>query len=160
MQTIKAKKLSEEAFGTFGEYTDFLNPSGFGIGGFFPDRVTLPVSGTMPVGFSPLVIEKPAAFVVKAAEYHNLTREGLIALDADIVIHVAPASNKPVPELTEAFLIPRGTFVTLKTGVWHMCPFPVDAQTAHVVIALPERTYVNDCVVVEYAEDDFVNIEL
>lgn len=34
-----------------------------------------------------------------------------MALDDDVVLHVAPPSKEPVPELTEAFLIPKGTMV-------------------------------------------------
>ncbi|MHC1770281.1 MAG: ureidoglycolate lyase [Flexilinea sp.] len=160
MRTIKAKKLSKEDFAKFGDYFDFLNPTGLNLGGFYPDRVLLPVSGNMPVGFSPLIMERPAEYVVKAAEYHNTTQEGILSIDSDIIVHVAPASNKPVPELTEAFIVPKGTFVALHTGVWHMGPFPVDHEKAHILIALPERIYMNDCFVVEYSQEETIKIEL
>ena len=160
MRTIKAKKLSKENFTKFGDYFDFLNPTGLNLDGFYPDRVLLPVSGNMPVGFSPLIMEKPAEYIVKTAEYHNTTQEGILSIDSDIIVHAAPASKKPVPELTEAFIVPKGTFVTLYTGVWHLGPFPVDKEKAHILIALPERTYMNDCIVVEYSQEEWIKIEL
>ena len=46
--------------------------------------------------------------IVKAAEYHTTTWEGIVALDDDMIIHVAPASaGAPVPELTRAFIVPK-----------------------------------------------------
>ena len=81
-------------------------------------------------------------------------------MDDDVVLHVAPASKDPVPQLTEAFLVPKGTAVCLNAGVWHLAALPVNMDEAHVLIVLPERTYNNDCVVVEYPEQDWVEIEL
>ncbi len=75
-----------------------------------------------------------------------------------MIVHVAPAGKDPVPELTEAFLVPKGTMVLLNTGVWHLSAIPVNKETAHVLIVLPERTYFNDCVVVEYPEEKWVEI--
>ena len=75
-----------------------------------------------------------------------------------MIVHVAPAGKDPVPELTEAFLVPKGTMVLLNTGVWHLSAIPVNKETAHVLIVLPERTYFNDCVVVEYPEENWVEI--
>ena len=96
--------------------------------------------------------------IVTAAEYHNTTAEILLPLDGDIVIHVAPPSNKPVPELTEAFYVPKGTMVKLNTGVWHLAPFAMDLDEVHVLIALPERIYFNDCIVVDYEKEQYIEI--
>ena len=81
-------------------------------------------------------------------------------LDGDVVIHVAPPSTAPVPELTEAFYVPKGTIVRMNTGVWHMAPFPVKEDLVHLMVALPERIYFNDCYVVEYEPDQYVEISL
>ena len=77
-----------------------------------------------------------------------------------MVIHVAPAGKEPVPELTEAFLVPKGTMVCLNTGVWHLSAIPVNKEVAHVLIVLPERIYNNDCVVVPYPEENQIEIVL
>ena len=157
---IKAQQLSMEAFAPFGSYTDICHPAGHSLGVFYPDRLLMDVSGNMPIGFSPLSVDKPAEYVVTAVEYHNTTAEGILPLDADVVIHVAPASNAPVPEKTEAFIVPKGTLVKLNAGVWHMCALPVDKSHVNILIVLPQRTYMNDCVVVQYTPEQYIHIEV
>ena len=73
---------------------------------------------------------------------------------------MAPASKEPVPGLTEAFLVPKGTMVCLKTGTWHLSAIPVNKELAHVLIVLPERIYNNDCIVVDYPQGEHIEIEL
>ena len=58
----------------------------------------------------------------------------------------------------QVFRVPMGTMVVLRPGVWHHAPFTVDDDPANVLIVLPERTYANDCLVVELGEDG-VSIE-
>lgn len=45
--------------------------------------------------------------IVTTVEYHNSTCEGVFPLDDDAILHVALASKEPVPELTEAFYVPK-----------------------------------------------------
>ena len=160
MRTIKAKPITAENFKSYGQFTDLLNPGGFSLGDFFHDRVKMNVSGNMNVAFSALTVHKQDPMVVRQAEYHNTTQEGVLCLDDDVILHVAPPSKEPVPEETEAFLVPKGTFVCLNLGVWHLSAMPLNLETAHVLIVLPERIYLNDCIVVDYAEDQQVTIEL
>lgn len=160
MRTIKAQPITLENFKAYGDFTDLLNPEGFALGNFYRDRVTMHFSGEMQAAFSPLVICKPEKMIVTQAEYHNTTQEGILCLDDDMIIHVAPAGNDPVPELTEAFIVPKGTFVCLRTGAWHLAPMPVNKDVAHVLIVLPERIYHNDCIVVDYPEEDQFEIVL
>lgn len=157
---IKAKPITVENFAPYGGFVEVLDPKGFSLGDFYPDKCHFPVDGHLPITFSPLITRKPEQYVVTTAEYHNYTCEGVIPMDDDVVLHVAPASKDPVPELTEAFLVPKGTAVRLNPGVWHLAALPVHQDIAHVLIVLPERTYKNDCVVVEYDRDDWVEIEL
>ncbi len=160
MRQIKAEKLTVEGFAPFGSFSCITEPKGNHLGDFYNDQVIFPVSGSMPVAFSPLVIHKPSKMVVTTAEYHNTTGECIVTIDDDVVLHVAPPSSSPVPELTKAFVVPKGTVVQMKTGVWHFACLPVNLKTAHVLIILPERIYKNDCVVVEYEEKDYVEIVL
>lgn len=160
MRTIKAQPITVEGFKPFGNFTDLMNPEGYSLGDFYQDRVPMHVSGNMQITFSPLIIRKPEKMIVDAAEFHNTTQEGVLCLDDDVVIHVAPAGKEPVPELTEAFLVPKGTLVCLNTGVWHLSAIPVNQEIAHVLIVLPERIYNNDCIVVNYPEEKQVEIVL
>lgn len=160
MKTIKAKWLTAEGFKAYGNFFDVVHPQGNNLGTFYQDHILFPVSGMMPVGFSALKSKKPERMLVTQAEYHNTTCEGILALDDDVIIHVAPPSSEPVPQLTEAFYVPKGTMVALNVGVWHLAPFPVHKDEVHLLIALPERTYYNDCTVVSYDEKDYMEIEL
>ena len=160
MRQIKAQKLTAEAFSKYGSFYDLVNPEGCSLGAFYNDKVALPVSGQVPVTFSSLKMEKPEKLIVDAAEFHNYTGEGILPLDGDVVIHVAPPTKEPVPELTEAFIVPKGTVVKLNTGVWHLAPLPIKEDVVHILIVLPERVYANDCTVVEYPEEDQMEIIL
>lgn len=104
MRTIKAKPITVESFASYGSFTSILEPSGSAVGNFYNDKVLLSVSGDMPIAFSPLVVDKPEKMIITEAEYHNTTGEGVLPLDDDVVLHVAPASKEPIPELTEAFI--------------------------------------------------------
>lgn len=158
MKQITAKPITAENFKEFGSFTDLLNPEGSSLGDFYQDRLKMHSSGAMQMAFSPLLVHKPEKMMVTTAEYHNYTQEGILCLDDDVIVHVAPAGKDPVPELTEAFLVPKGTMVLLNTGVWHLSAIPVNLELAHVLIVLPERTYHNDCIVVEYPEEKWVEI--
>lgn len=160
MRKIKAEKLTVEAFSPFGSFMSVTEPEGSHLGDFYNDKVLFHVSGSMPMAFSSLVLHKPDSMIVKKVEYHNSTGEVIVVMDDDVIIHVAPPTNAPVPELTKAFIVSRGTVIQIKTGVWHNGCFPVNNKEAHVLIVLPERIYMNDCCVVEYGETDFIEIEL
>ena len=84
-----------------------------------------------------------------------------MAIDGDMVIHVGPATPKDVIPLEEieAFRIPKGTFVSLRPGVWHGGPFTTTDKPVSVLIVLPERTYANDCEGHKLDEKDYIEIE-
>ena len=88
------------------------------------------------------------------------TSEIILPLNDDIVLHVAPATNgAPTPEETHAFLVPKGTMVQLKPGVWHLCPLPANVESLRALIILPECTYANDCTVVDLTDEQAFEIE-
>ena len=85
----------------------------------------------------------------------------ILPLNDDMIVHVAPASaGTPVPELTKAFIVPKGTLVKIHTAVWHLAPLPVHEEELQALIILPECTYANDCTVVDFKEEDQFIIEL
>ena len=160
MRKITADTLSIEKFQAYGTFSNILNPEGYCLGDFYPDKLRNPISGTTPQGFSPLLVYRPEKMIIDTVEYHNHTGEIFLPLDTDIVIHVAPQSPTPIPEKTEAFIIPKGTIVRLHVGIYHYCPFSIEKEKGHVLIVLPERTYVNDCVVFKYEETNHMEIVL
>lgn len=162
MRKIKVEKLSRDAFNAFGMYYDFVEPEGYALTGeihrFYPDRLRDAYTGH--VGFSGIAVQKPERMIVRAVEYHTRTSEIILPLNDDIVLHVAPATNGvPAPEETHAFLVPKGTMVQLKPGVWHLCPLPANVESLRALIILPECTYVNDCTVVDLTDEQAFEIE-
>ena len=162
MREIKAVQINTTDFAPYGTFCSMTEPTGYPLQGeihsFYPDRISGSCVGSL--GFSPIAV-KMDDHIVKCAEYHKTTWEGIVALDDDMLIHVAPASGgTPVPELAKAFIVPRGTMVKLNAAIWHLCPMPVHNDVLHAMIILPECTYANDCTVVDFDEKDWFKIVL
>ena len=103
MRELKATKINAADFAPFGTFFSMTEPEGYPLQGeihkFYPDRISGTCMGS--IGFSPIAVHKDER-IIKAAEYHTTTWEGIVALDDDMIIHVAPASaGAPVPELPE-----------------------------------------------------------
>ncbi len=165
MKRLKAKELTRENFNTYGTFAHLINPKAVKIGDepveFFRDMAPLDLGINTKASFSVCrVLKRPP--VVDMTEYHDGCGEGILPLDADVLIHVAPATPKgEIPlDRIEAFHVPKGTFVSLKAGVWHHAPFTVDSEVANVLIVLPERTYAVDCEVYEIPKDEQLEIEV
>lgn len=164
MRTVKIEGLTPEAFRPFGCYADMLSPDGEFFGDspvrFYRDMIRVPMSHPRSLpSFSVCRVER-RPLVIDIAEIHDYTAEGNIPLDADALIHVAAATpNGECPlDRFRVFRIPRGTFFSLNAGVWHHAPFVHGADALSMLVALPERTYANDCIVVPFGENDRIAI--
>ena len=95
MRTTKVRKLSVEEFQPYGTYAALIDPSSEKIGSppieFFRDMVQQDLAGASAVSFSTCRVEK-RDMVVNVAEYHTRATEGILPIDNDVVIHVAPAT--------------------------------------------------------------------
>lgn len=163
MFTIKAEKITNENFATFGRFYPMANPTGYPLQGelhrFFPDRLSLGVNCTL--AFSPILVKKPAEMLIKQQEYHNTTPEMILPLNDDMIIHCAPASaGALVNENAKAFIVPKGTLVLINTAIWHLCPLPVNEDELCAMIVLPECIYANDCTVVDLPPEQQFKIEI
>ena len=121
MREVKAVKITATDFAPYGTFCSMTEPEGYPLEGeihkFYPDRISGTCVGTM--AFSPIEVHKDER-IVKMTEYHTTTWEGIVALDDDMLIHVAPASGgTPVPELAKAFLVPKGCMVKINAAIWH-----------------------------------------
>lgn len=164
MRSVKIEKLTVESFAPYGWYADMLHPRGEHIGAnpvkFFRDmlRLDLPASPS----FSICRVET-RSLVVDVTEIHNHTAEAAMCLDADTLMHFGPATPTGVcpHEKFRVFFVPKGTLVVTHAGVWHHAPFLFDksVEAANTMIVLPERTYANDCVVVELPDEDRLRID-
>lgn len=163
MRKIVAEKLTQNAFAQFGCFYDFSSPGGYPIEGtaekFYPDRLLGYMNGC--VGFSGITVKKAERIIIEKIEYHTTSCEIMMPLNDDMIFHVAPITNgKIVTELTHAFVVPRNTLIKFNAGVWHMCPFPVNADELKALIILPAGIYMNDCHVRELSEEEKFEIIL
>ena len=167
MKQLKVKPLTMENFAPFGYFVNMINPTTTPLGDpsspvcFYRDMI--PVNIGMPrsnISFSiTRCTRRPN--VVAAVEYHSSTGEGNMALDGDMLFYVAPASKaKPKFEDFAAFVVPKGTFVSIHPGVWHMAPMCLDTDELNCLVVLPERTYANDCAFEIFPEEERFEIVL
>ncbi len=164
MRTVGIKKLTMEAFAPYGTFASVMAPIGPKMGEkpveFFRDMVQQTLGAANMVSYSACVVEQ-RDWVVTNAEYHNQCCEAIIVLDGDYLAHFAPAcpeGEEPF-ESIEVFLIPKGTMVVVRPGVWHQAGFPYGCGEVHILCALPERTYANDCVFMEIPENKRIRVE-
>ena len=160
MHQIKAQPLTEAAFRKYGTFQNLLDDeslaqNGIRSGGFFPDMLTLNFGkDTLPSVCVCSVQKKP--MIIASMEVHGKTCEGLLPIDADVVVYVGiPARN--VEDFSvkdcEAFIIPKGTFVRYEPLVMHGTQFPLNADAAHLLCMLPQRTFFNDMHVKRLTDD-------
>ena len=161
---VKVKELTRENFAKYGDYVDLLAPNGVKIGNepieFYRDMIQMHLGdGSVLPSFSICKVDNRPA-VIDVTEYHSYAMEGNIPLDGDTYMHFAKATPTSEPPLDdfEVFRIPKGTLVVAKPGVWHHAPFAVDTAPVHTLVILPERTYANDCIVVELKKKDQIKI--
>ena len=163
MRTVSIQELTLERFHIYGSFANMLNPKSPKIGTppieFFRDMTLVNLGRHTQVSCSVCRVE-PRPPVIDVSEFHNYCGEGMLPLDGDVLIHVAPATaNSEIPlDQVEVFRVPQGTFVSIHPGVWHHAPFAVQNEAVNVLILLPERTYANDCVVYSIPEDQRMTI--
>ena len=163
MRQLKFQELSLEGFKKYGSYSNMVNLTAEklspGLVEFYRDMEQVALApGSVP-SFSVTRSQKRPLLIEKF-EFHDHSGEGLLPLDADVLIHVAPAGrSKDVPyDKIEVFRIPKGTFVCLRPGVWHQAPFVYQSEVVNTLVVLPERAYENDCKVVLFSDENKIEI--
>lgn len=152
MKTIGYKKLTRDAFAPYGAFGSIISPEGCKFGEppveFYRDMVQQYIGLTNTVSYSACVVREKKEWIIENAEYHDTTCEAIICLDGDYLMHVAPAcqADEEPWDNIEVFFIPKGTMVVTRPGVWHQAGFPYGCAEVHILCALPERAYVNDCI--------------
>lgn len=164
VREVKVEKLTLEAYKPFGTFSNLINPSDDKLGAppveFFRDQLQIDVTPNQNWSYSCCRVEK-RPLIIDILEYHSSCGEVVLPLDNDILLQVAPAtaSKDDIPlDKMRVFYVPQGTAITIKPGVWHWGPFTPNEKPANVLINLPERTYANDCIVVNLEEKDFISI--
>jgi ureidoglycolate lyase len=164
MRKITLRELDRDSFGVYGSYGQLIDPKTEKIGRepieFYRDMVQLSLGSVQTASISVCRVHR-RPFVIDTAEYHDGSSEGILPLDGDVVIHVAPATppgRLPLDRF-EAFRVPAGTFVALRPGVWHHAAYALEGEVVNVLIVLPERAYAVDCEVSKISEEDQIEIE-
>lgn len=164
MNNKKIKELSLDSFHIYGSFADMINPGSVKFGEkpieFYRDMVLVDLGTSRSAAFSTLrVCKRPP--IVDVSEFHDSCEEGILSLDSDILIPVAPAAagDKVAVESIEIFRAPKGTMISLRPGVWHHAPFAYGNDEANVLIVLPERLYAIDCTVCRIPRDEQIEIE-
>lgn len=163
MKEITYQELSPEAFAAFGSYAGMIDPSRVCIGAppveFYRDMIQADLGAAHSGSFGVCrVSERP--YIINVSEYHNTCPEVVLPLDADVLIHVAPAvPEREFPfDSAAVFRVPKGTMVVLRPGVWHHGPFTINTPTANCLVMLPERTYMTDCTVFDFPKSKWIRI--
>ena len=164
MKTIKAVQVTEANFAPYGYLADIADPKyAYGLEDypctFHRDIALAPMASSAPIAFGSLRVGR-RGMVIKDVEYHTFASEVMMPFDCDMVMYVGPAnSGEPEPQKLEAFVIPKGTLLVFRAGMWHGAPFPLE-ENGTVLICLPERTYLNDTTKLFLDEKDYISIEL
>ncbi len=152
MNILTIKTLNRDNFIKYGTYSNMINPDTVKFGGepveFYRDMLQLPLGTAGAAASFSVCRVQQRDNILERLEYHNHTGEGILPLDGDVLLTLAPANNtaEPPEKDIEVFLVPEGTLVILRPGVWHGAPFATAAHVCvNVLIVLPERTYLNDC---------------
>ena len=150
MREIGIRRLTKESFDKYGSYASVLDPSGEFFGEepvlFYRDMVQQNLGSVTQASYSACVVRQRERIITNA-EVHDHCHETILCLDGDYLMHVAPATfEKVIPyDKIEVFLIPKGTLVNVKAGVWHQAGFPYQCDRVHILCVLPERAYQSDC---------------
>ena len=142
--------LNFQAFKKYGSFEKMYDLNSIKFGDppieFYRDLIQLTLSHENDLSFSICHVKKHDG-IIQSMENHSFTGEGAMPLDGDILLPLSPASPLNVfdDNAIEVFIIPKFTFVSIRPGVWHDAPLPYKCEDVNVLIALPERTYANDC---------------
>ena len=150
---IRAKKLTVEAFDTFGVIveTPKREPT------FQEDKFTywkqvLQLQmGEVEVG---ILKVRTYDLLLNKMERHAETAEMLIPVDGSIIVPVAPPSDtRPNAALAEAFVVEKGQAVVLGSNCWHWIPCPVDKPEVTIMVIFKNNTSETDLIIEELTEN-------
>ncbi len=166
MSSVSVRELALEAFQPYGTYCQMADhPEILAMTPrpvvFRPDMIQMQLADSSTASFSICRVE-PRELVITGGEYHDHAMEGILPLDGDILIHVAPPTHPRLgipADRFEVYRVPRGTMVVLRPGVWHGAPYALGQTAVNVLVVLPVRTYANDSVSVRLEPDQQIAIE-
>ena len=162
MHQIKAQPLTVEAFRKYGTFQNLLDDASLAqnsirTAGFFPDLITLNFGQDTLPSVCLCSVKKRDQRIIGFLEAHGKTCEGLLPIDADVIIYVGKPGRSPDAWSVldcEAFIVPKGTFVKMEPLILHGTQFTIDTEEAHILCMLPERTFNNDMIAKRIEKDE------
>lgn len=143
------------------EYRNLADPEGFTIGDkpilFYRDMLEARL-GNESIASCSVVQTWKRPFIIDEIEQHMHCCEILLPLNDDVILFAGEATDNHIPNTMMAFIVPKGTLVVFKTGVWHKAPFPINQNIVQSLVILPPLTYANDCRVIQLSENDSYEI--
>lgn len=93
-----------------------------------------------------MVHTKAGEMVATNLERHLQTTETLVPLDRDVVFVLAEPSDGAWPDLdtARAFLVPKGSAITLRKGTWHYVPLVPHKQEGRTLVVFRQGTPAED----------------
>ena len=164
MKTIKVQELSRKAFRQYGSYQNLLDNADLAEAsirkaGFFADLLTLNFGTSTLPSVSVCHVKREEKNIIPMVENHKYTCEGLLPLDADVIMFFGRVVSGEMDLGTlEAFNVPRGTFIKLEPLILHGRQFVTKAEEAHILCLLPQRTFNNDITKKILTEDEKIEI--
>ena len=165
MKTIKVQELSRKAFRQYGTYQNLLDNEDMAEAsvrkaGFFADLLTLNFGTSTLPSVSVCNVKQEEKNIIPMIESHRETCEGLLPLDADVIMFFGRVVNGEMSlETIEAFKVPKGTFIKVEPLVVHGRQFVINAAEAHVLCLLPQRTFFNDIIKKVLTDDEKIEIQ-
>lgn len=145
---VQLKKISKENFASFGGYFDESSSVPVSAERYFSwwnGVGIIDIKGRTSVGVVRPVFNPD--FSETIFEQHRNTPEVLIPVDEDVILllgkEAAFKNEIPSKEDFEAFLVPRGTVVSINPGVWHHSPMAMN-KFSRVIVLFKENTSQND----------------
>jgi len=168
MRELSYRRLDPQAFAPYGTYAALIAPDRGGrpaprIGDppieFFRDLIQAGLGSDTTISFGVCRVTRRAP-VIDTSEYHDTSCEALMPMDGEVLMHVAPAvpGDRFPAEQAEVFLVPMGTMIVLRPGVWHHGPFALGAERVSCLVGLPERLYARDCHGVAIPPEDQIRV--
>ena len=164
MKTIKVNELTQSAFRQYGIFQSLVDNEGLAAAsvnkrGFFADIMTLNFGTTTLPSVSVCNVKRVDKKIIGFIEAHKYTCEGLLPLDADVIIYVGKVIKGELSlDTIEAFLVPQYTFVKLEPLILHGTQYVIKAEEAHILCMLPQRTYSNDMISRVLDDNDKIEI--
>jgi len=167
MRKVGFKKLTTEAFAKYGSFGNILAPEGQPLGAqrediitFYPDMVQQGLGCGTTASYSACIV-KQRPWVIVNTECHDYCGETILITGGDYLMHVATArgaGDMPFDDI-EVFLVPEGTVINVRPGVWHQAGFPYQCDQVNILCVLPQRAYANDCNFVEIPQNKQIEVE-